>query len=229
MKIRRREFLQSLAGVSGLAALGEWDVTRGIEASALQAGPLALPNPALSGIEHVVVVMMENRSFDHVLGWLPGSDGRQRGLKYTDTAGVVHHTYPLAPDYTGCGHPDPDHSWEGGRIQYDGGAMDGFLRSGNDEYAIGFYTKRDRPFFNTLAAEYTTLDRSFCSILGPTFPNRLFLHAAQTDRLSNTFALATMPTIWDSLAAAGVSHRYYYLNLPFLCLWGLKYLPISGT
>jgi phospholipase C len=105
--------------------------------------------------------------------------------------------------------------------------MDGFLRSAEDEYAIGYYVARDRPFFSALSRHYTVLDRSFCSILGPTFPNRLFLHAAQTDRLSNTFDIATMPTIWDTLQGAGISGRYYYNNLPFVGLWGTKYLPIS--
>ena len=82
-------------------------------------------------------------------------------------------------------------------------------------------------FCAALARHYTTLDRSFCSILGPTFPNRFFLHGAQTDRLSNTATVATMPTLWDRLAQAGVSHTYYYSNLPFLALWGLKYLSIA--
>ena len=62
--------------------------------------------------------MMENRSFDHMLGWLPGADGQQAGLTYLDSAGMTHSTHALAPDYQGCGHPDPDHSYEGGRIQY---------------------------------------------------------------------------------------------------------------
>jgi phospholipase C len=109
-------------------------------------------------------------------------------------------------------------------VQYDGGAMDRFLRSGkNDDYVIGYYVEADRPFFNALARNYTTLDRSFCSILGPTFPNRFFLHSAQTDRLKNTLALATMPTIWDRLLAAGVSAQYYWSNIPFLIFWGPKY------
>ena len=67
-----------------------------------------LPFPGASGMEHVVVTMMENRSFDHLLGWLPNADGRQAGLSYTDTNGIAHTTHPLAPDYTGCGS-DPDH------------------------------------------------------------------------------------------------------------------------
>jgi phospholipase C len=188
----------------------------------------ALPEPHKSQIEHIVVVMMENRSFDHLFGWIPTADGEQAGLTYTDPNGVDHSTYALAPDYTGCGFKDPDHSYEGGRIQYHGGAMDGFLLDpSSDDYAIGYYGEEDRPFYSALARNYTTLDRSFCSMLGPTFPNRLFLHSAQTDRLSNTTDVSTLPTIWDRLAAAGVSGTYYFSNLPFLGLWGPKYFPIS--
>ena len=228
MTINRRQFLRGAAGASGAALLGR--TVGAARAGQLPAdhGRASLPPPGESGIEHIVVVMMENRSFDHYLGWLPNADGRQEGLSYLDAAGAAHPTHPLAPDFTGCSHPDPDHSYAGGRRQYDGGAMDGFRRSGaNDDYAIGFYVEEDRPFGSALARNFTTLDRSFCSILGPTFPNRLFLHSAQTDRLSNTPVLATMPTIWDRLAAAGVSALYYFSNLPFLGLWGAKYVPIS--
>jgi len=99
----------------------------------------ALPSPGASRIEHIVVLMMENRSLDHYLGWLPKADGRQKGLTYVDTAGVAHKTYKLAPEYQG-GHPDPDHSYEGGRDEY-WGACDGWLHAGdNDRFAIGYYT-----------------------------------------------------------------------------------------
>src|ERR1051326_2663636 len=74
-------------------------------------GKKKLPKPNHSGIEHIVVVMMENRSYDHFLGWLPGADGKQAGLSYKDSAGVSHPTFGLAPDYQGCSHPDPDHSY----------------------------------------------------------------------------------------------------------------------
>src|SRR5512132_346672 len=66
---------------------------------------------AATPIQHVVVLMMENRSFDHFLGWVPGADGQQAGLTFTDSAGVPHPTFPLAPDFQGCLHPDPDHSY----------------------------------------------------------------------------------------------------------------------
>ena len=193
------------------------------------------PPPAISGVDHIVVVMMENRSFDHLLGWLPNADGKQAGLTYTDSAGTSFLTAPLGvgsltPDYMGCGHPDPDHSWQGGRIEYDNGAMDGFLRAGqNDQYAIGYYVEPDRPFFSALARNYTTCDRFFASIMAETYPNRIFQHAAQTDRLSNTLDFSTLPTIWDRLAEEGVSANYYFSDVAFLWLWGAKYVPIMRT
>ena len=220
--ISRRQFLESVAMGAGAVALGRHT------ALADQLAGRALADPARSGIDHVVVVMMENRSFDHMLGWLPGADGMQAGLTYVDRAGLPHTTHPLAPDYQGCGHPDPDHSYDGARVEYDGGLCDGWLRAGdNDEYAIGYYVADDVPFFARAATDWTTCDRYFAAIMGPTFPNRMYQHAAQTDRISNTFEPSTLPTIWDRLAAAGLSGRYYFQDAPFLGLWGPKYVPIS--
>ena len=185
-------------------------------------------SPGDSGISHVVVVMMENRSFDHLFGWVPGADGKQAGATYLDRAGVPHATHALAPDYQGCGHPDPDHSYEGGRVEYNGGACDGWLRAGsNDDYSIGYYEARDLSFFSRAVARGTGLDRYFAAIKAETYPNRIYQHAAQVDRLTNTLDVSRLPTIWDSLARAGRSGRYYYSDVPFLALWGEKYLPIS--
>jgi phospholipase C len=154
----------------------------------------------------------------------------QTGLTYPDENATLHPTAPLSPlDYQGCAHPDPDHSWEGGRIEYNDGDMDGFLLAGmNDDYAIGFYEENDRPFHNSLALAYTTFDNFFSPILAETFPNRIFMHAAQTDRLENTLNISTLPTIWDRLIAKGVSARYYYSDLSFLWLWGAKYQSLSA-
>src|SRR4051794_28984810 len=91
---------------------------------ALRLAPGELPLPGASGIEHVIVTMMENRSFDHLFGWLPNADGKQAGLSYPDSSGIAHPTHPLAPDFTGCGS-DPDHTYEGGRSQFNSGAVDG--------------------------------------------------------------------------------------------------------
>jgi phospholipase C len=99
-----------------------------------------------SQIQHVVVAMMENRSFDHLFGWLPNANGRQAGLSYLDNDGNSHATFPLAPDFTGCDYDDPDHSYSGARLEYDGGKMDGFLKpASNSVYAIGYYREQDLP------------------------------------------------------------------------------------
>lgn len=229
MSVNRRDFLRSVASVSG-AALAATTVAQSQSQNQPQTQPLdaVLPSPELSGIEHVVVVMMENRSFDHLLGWMPNANGRQSGLTYLDSSGVAHPTYRLT-DYVGCAHPDPDHSYAGGRSEYDGGKMDGWLRtSTNDTFAIGYYQEEDLPLFSTLARNYTTLCNYFPSIMSSTFPNRVFQHAAQTDRLDNSLSLSSLPTIWDSLQKAGVSCKYYFSNVPFLALWGLKYIGISA-
>jgi phospholipase C len=188
-----------------------------------------LPKPQHSGIEHVVVVMMENRSFDHFLGWLPDANGRQAGLNYADSSGAAHPTFPLAPDYQGCSHPDPDHSYPGARVEFKGGACDGWLRAGqNDLYAIGYYTQADLPFLGHAAPAWTACDNYFSAFLGPTYPNRIYQHAAQTDRLADTLLpISTLPTIWDRLADQGVTGKYYFSDLPILAFWGAKYVPIS--
>jgi phospholipase C len=222
MKINRRDFLRDVATASGAVLAGS------VVEKDLLAQTAALPSPADSGIEHVVIVMMENRSFDHFLGWLPNANGRQAGLTYVDGNGNPQQTYRLT-DFIGCPHPDPDHSYQGGRDEYDDGKMDGWLRTTtNDLYCIGYYAEQDLPFFSAFAQNFTTLDNYFPSILGPTFPNRVFSHAAQTDRLTNSLTISTLPTIWDRLAAAGVSNKYYYSNVPFLALWGEKYIPVSA-
>jgi phospholipase C len=221
-RFSRRRFLQSAAATSGVLTLGGLGSVQRVFS---QGG---LPAPDTSGIEHVVVLMMENRSFDHMLGWLDGADGRQRGLRYADDMGVPHRTYRLAPDFQGCGHADPDHSYDGGRVEYNGGACDGWLRAGNnDDYAIGFYTKQDLPFFGAAAPRWTVCDHYFSAIMAGTFANRVYQHAGQTDRLANTFELSTLPTIWDRLAEAGLEGRYYFSDIPFLALWGAKYIPIG--
>jgi len=222
--VTRRRFVRDVATGIGAVGLGS------VGALTRATGSSALPEPGDSGIEHIVVVMMENRSFDHYLGWLPQADGQQAGLTYLDGAGVPHSTSPLAPDYQGCGHPDPDHSYEGGRIEFNDGACDGWLRAGeNDEFSIGYYTQEDLAFLGQSAPYWTTCDRYFSALMAETFPNRVYQMAAQTDRLDNSVAICALPTIWDRLAERGVESRYYFSDVPFLALWGAKYLPISRT
>lgn len=240
----RRRFLQ---GVAATGALGMWHgrpaaadaslLVRGTRAGATAARAAqttALPAPSAAPFDHVVVLMFENRSFDHLLGWLPGSDGVQAGLQFTDLEGVTYPTYALAPDQQGCGYPDPDHSWEGFVTQFNGGALDGWLRTPAgrgpaDTFPIGYYTATDLPAISSIASSYTVLDRYFSSFMGETFPNRFYQHAARTDRDHNMGITPSSlsPTIWDRLAAAGLTGGYYFVDEPFIGLWGTRYLSIA--
>jgi phospholipase C len=173
---------------------------------------------------------MENRSFDHLLGWLPGADGKQAGLTFSDKHGVSHSTFRLAPDFQGCRYEDPDHSYRGSRTAYDHGRCDGWLRAGkNDVYAIGYYTQPDLPFLGRAAPAWTVCDRYFAPIMGPTMSNRMYLHCGRTDRTTDFPVPSGLRTIWDLLAERGVSGRYYRRNFSFLGLWGTKYSRITHS
>jgi phospholipase C len=172
--------------------------------------------------------MMENRSFDHFMGWLPNADGRRDPRpRFRDNSGKLVGNYHLT-ERLGCAHPDPDHSYEGGRHQWNNGKMDGFASGNNDKFAVGYYNAADRPFMSQLALNYTTCDRYFCGVLAETYPNRFFMHAGQTDRLHNSTTTSTLPTIWDQLNQGGPTGKYYFSDVPFLALWGAKYLPIAA-
>lgn len=228
MLLSRRQFNRAALLASGAAFTGSiLNPKRNLN---LAANLPELPSPGSSGIQHIVAVTIENRSFDHFLGWLPNSDGKQAGLSYVDKSGVTHQTHSLSGNFTGCPAADPDHSYSGARVEYNNGKMDGFLRAGqNDTYSIGYYGASDIPFYAALARNYTACDRYFAAILGPTFPNRMFIHAAQTDRLTDSVELSSLPTIWDRLSEARITANYYFSNVPYLALWGTKYLNITRT
>ena len=212
--ITRREFVSRTALTASALALG-----------CRESGGTQ-PEPSEKQIDHIIVVTMENRSFDHLLGWVPGADGRQGGISYADRDGTVHSTFRF-PDSDSCTYADPNHSYEGARQAHNSGACDGWLRTdGNDIYAISYYIAQDLPFLGKAATEWLVLDRYFCPVMGPTYPNRLVSLAAQTDRLSNTQVASTLPTIWDRLAAANLSGRNYGMGLTSSHLWGTKYLSL---
>ena len=221
--LTRRQLL-----VGGAAAATGAVVGKATAATTVTRSASRLPNPASSGIDHIVVVVMENRSFDHYLGWLPGAVGKQAGLKYADDKGVLHPTHHLT-ERQGCGFNDPDHSYEGGHLQLNGGKCDGFRRGKNDDFALGYYTAQDLPFYAPFVGQATVFDHWFCSILSQTYPNRYYTHSGRTDQIDNSMVQNSMPTIWDRLSAAGVSANYYFNDLPFLALWGEKYIPISRS
>ncbi|HEX2016850.1 MAG TPA: alkaline phosphatase family protein [Solirubrobacteraceae bacterium] len=236
--LRRRDFLARTAAAAGVAGglasvLGP-DVL--VAEAARRQRQRSLPSPRNLPIDTFVVLMMENRSFDHYLGWLPGADGRQAGLRYADKQGKVHQTRPLTGDFQGCGHPDPDHSWKGGRIQLAGGRCDGFLQSGNDDFAISYYKQGDLGFIQDAAKAFTVFDRFHCSLMGSTLPNREYMHAGESyGQIDNNLPPQTSTptgfpdnTIFAALAAAGVSNRYFFSDVPVAALWGAPGLARSG-
>jgi phospholipase C len=233
----RRAIIKGVAGMAGAAAIGS-SFPPSLAAPILNAAAYrGLPPPELSGIDHIVVLMMENRSFDHMLGWVHGANGVQAGRSFVDTSGQSHDSFALTL-FQNCASADPDHSFGGGRTQMNGGAMDGFLKTApvGDQFPIGYYGPDDVPFFASAAKHWTICDNYFCSILGPTWPNRFYMHSGQTDRLTTggptpdtNSLLSILPTIWDLAANAGVSARYYFNDSAFTALWGGKYQNISFT
>jgi phospholipase C len=250
--LSRRKFLLISAASSGLAIAG----TDLLSQAVANASTTIRPGGS-RGIQHIVILMMENRSFDHFLGWVPGADGRH-DLTFVSVAdGNTYPNYPLAPDFQGCGYSDPDHSWEGWLVQHNFGKMDGFLQrpttppnnpgvipAAANTFPIGYYTNLDAqgnpkalpdlPVIGALAQHYTTLDRYFCAFAGETFPNRFYQHAGQTDRDHNSEMPSTLPTIWDQLSPIPNSNGiptggYYYRDSPFLALWASPAIELGAT
>ena len=211
--------------VGGLALPGCHD-----DGSRSQSSLSRLPDPADAGFDHVVVMMMENRSFDHFLGWVPGADGVQAGVTLRDVAGNPQTSYDLAGNYQNCHLADPDHTYEGGRTEINAGKMDGFLltQPAGDTFPIGYYTAGSLPFFKGCADNWTVCDRYFSGMLGLTTPNRIYMHAGQTDRIENTVALSALPTIWDRMLGAGRTVAYYYADVSYTSFWGSKYSSFSN-
>jgi phospholipase C len=230
----RRDFLRRTAATAGLAAsMGlVLDPETLVAEAARRQRRVAIPSPRNLPIDTFVVLMMENRSFDHYLGWLPGADGRQAGLEFSDPSGHKFATHRLRTDFQGCAYLDPDHSWNGGRTEMDGGRMDGFLKAASDIFSIGYYTQADLPFTPHVAQAFTAFDRFFCSVLASTYPNREYMHAGQSyGKMDNSLPSGSgFPdtTIFASLSRAGVSNQYFYTDLPVSALWGQPGLSRSS-
>src|SRR3712207_7705632 len=126
--LRRRDFLERAAYTAGLAGAATVLPTDLIlrEAATAEARRAKLPKPRNIPIDHFVLVMMENRSFDHYFGWLGDvADGIQKQT-FTDPTGKqvqTQHASALESDFQGCGHPDPGHGWKSGRAQLKGGFL----------------------------------------------------------------------------------------------------------
>jgi phospholipase C len=230
--LSRREFLERSAYAAGLAGVAGVSADLILAEDAAAAHKRAkLPKPRNLPIDHFVILMMENRSFDHYFGWLHGQADGIQAQSYPGPGGqpvATRHHSTLGPGGTqwkGCGHPDPGHGWEQGRAQLQGG----FLApdSGNDELALTYYNQGELGFIHQAARTYTLYDRYFCSLLGSTYPNRYYKWSAQSGgRRDNEPPVITAgnqwETIFDRAIPKGVSARYYNSDLPFSAVWGAR-------
>ena len=156
---------------------------------------------------------MENRSFDHFLGWLPNANGIQEGLSFADTLGNTFPTYQLT-DYQGCGRATLTilTSAAGCSTMVAMRWVSPTAPPG-DTFPIGYYKQSDLAFLGQAAPGWTTFNSYFAAIMAETFPNRIYQHAGQTDRLANSTAISTLPTIWaawrTTVSAAATTSATY--------------------
>ena len=202
--------------------------------------PGSLPNPALPEgtdtlpqIEHIVVLMMENHSYDDHFGMLKRGDGFKLG---SDGLPLDANLYPpgkLLKAFhmpSSCQLEDhPGQDWDASHTAYDNGRNDGFVK-GSGPVAMGYWDSTDIPFYYGLGETFPVADRWFCSVLAQTYPNRRFLIAGTAAGIvsTSTDALLAPPppngTIFDRLNAHGITWRDYYMDLP-----GTAVIPSVAT
>jgi phospholipase C len=199
--VTRRELLA--AGALGSAALGTSALlSNSLISRALASGPAC---GSLNDIEHVVILIQENRSFDHYFGSYRGVTGfaDPAVLPLTDGSGLSvfaqpgypngydgDHLYPFHLDsfHNGECTNDINHSWGPQHTFWDNGKMDAFVSGheaadgrANGPLTMGYYTRQDLSFYYALADAFTICDHYFCSVIGPTDPNRLYTFSANLD------------------------------------------------
>jgi phospholipase C len=198
------------------------------------------PRPgALADIEHVVVLMMENRSFDHYFGTLAGVRGfddpnamklpNGRSVFYQpDVNNPAGYLLPFHLDTkktSAQAIPSTSHAFTVQHEAWNGGKMDNWLPAhrkadgdAKGPYTMGYYTRDDIPFQFALAESFTLCDAYHCSVMGPTWPNRLYLWSASIDPHGKnggpiTSNVVPSPYTWktypERLTEAGVSWHVY--------------------
>jgi phospholipase C len=183
-------------------------------------------------IKHVVLVMQENRSFDHYFGTMPGVRGfaDPTAIKLASTGeSVFYQPYSANPlgyllpfhvntlDTGAQAIPDTDHSWQTQHEAWDTGKMDDWLPA-KGPWTMAYYEKQDIPFHWALAENFTILDNYHCSVLGPTTPNRMMWMTGTIDPNGEaggpiletvTSGKFNWPTYAEALTEAGVSWKFY--------------------
>ena len=169
-------------------------------------------------IEHVVVLMQENHTFDNYFGTYPGAEGFPEG-----TCVPVN---PFDPDNLECIEPFPignlpiedlDHSRSTYRLQYNEGRMNGFIhalniRNQDGSLAVGYYDDQDIPFYWNLADDYVLFDQFFSSAAAGSFLNHVYWVTGSPgmgEDKATPQGLRDMPTIFDRLMEQGVTWKFY--------------------
>ena len=227
--VTRRSLLGAAAGGTALLA------TRGLPAwarpVALPAGlrqPESLPFPgkpagtaSMPEIEHIVVLMMENHSFDNLLGMVPHQvrgQGSVDGLRLVG-AKVVNSNPDANGDPVVAYHAsspcqlagEPSQSWNASHESYDNGLNDGFVKA-SAPVAMQYWDKHDIPFTYSLVEHFPIGERHFSSLLGQTWPNRSYLFAGTSSGTVNDIIAPNPPangTIWDRLDAHHIDWAIY--------------------
>jgi phospholipase C len=191
--------------------------------------------PTNQDIKHIVYLMFENRSFDHVFGDLPNVDGVRGSAPRKNSLGSQDYFQaPLAADRL---DPGPSHEYPSVVQQVNGGAMDGFVANYAHDSprqrasthlgeVMRYFADGALHAFHTLAKEFVVCDRWFSSVPGPTWPNRLFaLSGTSLGRVTMPESLFnlnlhfyTQRTLFDALDEQGVSWKVYCGDFPLSML-----------
>jgi len=237
----RREVLKGLAAVAAAPLVASVPAARalagaGAAAALREPGSLLFPGrPAgtdmIPRIEHIVVLMMENHSYDNKLGMLgrPGADGFTLGAdgKPAETnpypgGTKVQHAFRMPTTCQDSG--SPSQTWKASHTAYHGGRNDGFVAA-SGAVAMGYWERADQPFYYSLASTFPIADRYFCSVLGQTFPNRRYLMAGTSLGMVNDDQVWDLPgypkngTIFDQLNKHGISWKNYWSTTPTTLLF----------
>lgn len=189
-----------------------------------------MPPPGLDNLQHIVVLMMENRSFDHMLGGLKAVDPRIDGLTGDETNpdanGTLVKVKPQAA-YQGQLDPDPNHHFPAVDLQiFNGGTtptMQGFVASYfNQQHDVAqsrkilYYFKPEKlPVLTTLAREFAVFNRWFASIPGPTLCNRAFAHYGTSFGhvgMELFYANQQFKSVYERVIDAGLTSKLYYFD-----------------
>ena len=185
----------------------------------------------LPKVEHIVIYMQENRSFDHYLGLLGRGDGlrlNHKGLPKNTNPDLEGNPVSMFHIDSTCDtHPGASQSWNDSHISFNGGVMDGFVRAADGATgSMGYYDGDDIPFYYGLARTFPLCDRWFCSVLGQTFPNRRYLQAATSVGIVSTDIQEVLATpvapngvIWERLNAHGITWNDYAIDISDILLF----------